>query len=296
MGSSKPEPQEIKLEAPEQKIFQSFVPPEDFEYLNDLVKKYEGRSKELDKYLGATRQIDKEREARTAASYFSSLPGKELDYTSGLGRSINALNDVNYFRQDLKPGKRKVGRFAGERQADQYKPVKEKETAPAVRDIAAQFANRRADEAKFTRPEETAQFVTPEIVASETTDETTPDPYTEGKWGSQWGGGSYSTEELRKRFGLAYDKGLERRAEKRKGVGTTGLYNEKGDIWSKSSTGEDIYLGRIDNDNLYENKELLAAHARQADPREQKHSETDKRLSSIGDRAGAIWNLVNYTA
>jgi len=296
MGSSKPEPQEIKLEAPEQKIFQSFVPPEDFEYLNDLVKKYEGRSKELDKYLGATRQIDKEREARTAASYFSSLPSKELDYTSGLGQSINALNNIDYFRQDLKPGKQKVNRFAGERQADQYKPVKEKETAPAVRDIAAQFANRRADEAKFTRPEETAQFVTPEIVASETTDETTPDPYTEGKWGSQWGGGSYSTEELRKRFGLAYDKGLERRAEKRKGVGTTGLYNEKGDIWGKSSAGEDVYLGRIDNDNLYENKELLAGHSRQADPREQKHSETDKRLSSIGDRAGAIWNLWDYTA
>ena len=296
MGSSKPEPQEIKLEAPEQKIFQSFVPPEDFEYLNDLVKKYEGRSKELDKYLGATRQIDKEREARTAASYFSSLPSKELDYTSGLGQSINALNNIDYFRQDLKPGKQKVNRFAGERQADQYKPVKEKETAPAVRDIAAQFANRRADEAGFTRPEETAQFATPEIVAPETTDETTSDPYTEGKWGSQWGKGSYSPEEIRERFGLAYDIGLERRAEKRKGVGTTGLYNEKGDIWSKSSTGEDIYLGRIDNDNLYENKELLAAHARQADPREQKHSETDKRLSSIGDRAGAIWNLVNYTA
>jgi len=296
MGSSRSEPQEIKLEAPEQKIFQSFVPPEDFEYLDDLVKKYEGRSKELDKYLGATRQIDKEREARTAASYFSSLPGKELDYTSGLGQSINALNDVNYFRQDLKPGKRKVGRFAGERQADQYKPIKEKEKASAVRDIAAQFANRRADEAGFTRPEETAQFATPEIVAPETTDETTSDLYTEGKWGSQWGKGSYSPEEIRERFGLAYDKGLERRAEKRKGVGTTGLYNEKGDIWSKSSTGEDIYLGRIDNNNLYENKELLAAHARQADPREQKHSETDKRLSSIGDRAGAIWNLVNYTA
>lgn len=185
MGSSRPEPQEIKLEAPEQKIFQSFVPPEDFEYLDDLVKKYEGRSKELEKYLGATRQIDKEREARTAASYFSSLPSKELDYTSGLGQSINALNDVNYFRQDLKPGKQTVNRFAGERPADKYKPVREKETAPAVRDIAAQFANRRADEAGFRKPEETAQFVTPEIVApeitDEITDETTPDPYTEDK-------------------------------------------------------------------------------------------------------------------
>ena len=79
---------------------------------------------------------------------------------------------------------------------------------------------------------------------------------------------------------------MEEEAKKRKG---SGMYNEAGDIWGKSSTGEDVYLGKAKG--LYGNKELISGHAKQADPREVIHKEKNESLSSIGDRAGAIWNL-----
>lgn len=275
MGSSQPKQPKIKERDPV--VYQSFIPPEDFDYAKELGEKYLAKSAELDKYLNATTQLEKEREARTAAAYLSSLPGKEPDYTAGLTRNvISNLNNPEFFNQDLKRGKkeRRVGRYAGEVKDKANKYV---DPVPEVRKVAEQFANKRYEEAYDQEP------------VSEPTTETSP--YNEGKWGTKWGKGSYDTEELRKRFGLIYNEGLERRAAKRKGVGTTGLYNEKGDIWGKSSTGEDVYLGRVGDDSLYGNKELISGHRRQADSGEVIHEKEGSKLSSIGDRAGAIWNL-----
>ena len=104
-------------------------------------------------------------------------------------------------------------------------------------------------------------------------------------WGQKWGVGQYGLDELRQRFNLQYSPESEEQAKARGG----GLYNQAGDIWGINQAGERVYLGKASG--LYGNRELIEAHARQASSDEVKHSDDNSNLSSIGDRAGAIWNL-----
>jgi len=104
-------------------------------------------------------------------------------------------------------------------------------------------------------------------------------------WGQEWGAGKYGLDELRERFNLQYSPELEEQASARGG----GMYNEAGDIWGRNKAGERVYLGRAQG--LYDNPELIQAHSRQAHPDEVFHSVEGDNLSSIGDRAGAIWNV-----
>jgi hypothetical protein len=104
-------------------------------------------------------------------------------------------------------------------------------------------------------------------------------------WGQNWGAGQYGLDELRQRFNLLYSPELEKQAKAR----DRNMYNTAGDIWGINQAGERVYLGKASG--LYGNKELIEAHARQASPDEIKHSLDNSDLSSIGDRAGAIWNL-----
>ena len=105
-------------------------------------------------------------------------------------------------------------------------------------------------------------------------------------WGQKWGSGQYGLDELRQRFNLQYSKELENQANAR---GGGAMYNEAGDIWGKNKAGERVYLGRAKG--LYGNDELIQAHSRQAHPDEHDHSSDGSELSSIGDRAGALWNV-----
>ena len=104
-------------------------------------------------------------------------------------------------------------------------------------------------------------------------------------WGQKWGAGQYGLDELRQRFNLQYSPELKEQAEARGG----GMYNPTGDIWGMNQAGERVYLGKASG--LYDNRELIEAHARQASSGEVKHSDDNSNLSSIGDRAGALWNL-----
>lgn len=310
MGSRSPAPTTYIPAPVAPTIFQSVVPEEDFarsaQYIQELKAEREAAKAERYAEVGTPEEIGQrmeERDTKTETAYLDSLPGKEIDYTAGLQPSV--LNNIENFLQNL-PATRLDGKVdsylkqakAENKTEDQsaFSGFKPGESATKVdpvanlRNIQSQIVNRRADEANLNRPEGTAQVATPELPAPTATPEPTPEPepapYTEGKWGSKWGAGSYSTEELRKKFALDYSKKLEEEAKARKG---SSMYNEAGDIWGKSSTGEDIYLGRAKG--LYGNEELISGHARQADSGEVIHKEKDEQLSSIGDRAGAIWNL-----
>ncbi len=256
-------------------VFQSVVPEEDFaratQYIQELKTERETAKAERYAEIGTPEEIRARMDKRnkvTEAAYESSLPQPEIDYTAGL--DPERLNNLDTFLSKLV--ERRGGRGSQQKET-QSSEVPMTDTAAGVRKAIQAPAPKVAP-----RPAPAP--------APAPAPKPAPAPYTKGKWGSKWGAGSYSTEELRKRFALDYSKKLEKEAKQRKG---SGMYNEAGDIWGKSSTGEDVYLGRAKG--LYGDKELVAGHARQADSGETIHKDRDEELSSIGDRAGAIWNV-----
>ena len=260
-------------------IFQSVVPEEDFaraaKRIQELKTEREAAKAERYAEIGTPEEIRARMDKRnkvTEAAYESSLPEPEIDYTAGLDPA--RLNNLDTFLTKLV--ERRQGK--GKASASVSAPV----SAPKIDSADAVRKAIQAPAPKVAPRPAPAPAPAPRPAPAPA-----PTPYNEGKWGSKWGAGSYSTEELRKRFGLAYSKELEEEAKTRR---SAGMYNEEGDIWGKSSTGKDVYLGKA-HQGLYGNEELISGHARQADAGEKIHKDRGENLSSIGDRAGGIWNV-----
>ena len=89
-----------------------------------------------------------------------------------------------------------------------------------------------------------------------------------------WGGGEYSIDELRSKFGL--------------GSKATGGEN---DLYGHNSDGSKVFIGSVNEGGLRSNADLISAHSAQKHPEEADH--TGGELSSIGDVKGALLNLWN---
>lgn len=91
-----------------------------------------------------------------------------------------------------------------------------------------------------------------------------------------WGGGSLDKEGLSK-------YGLNTSAAENRGENA---------VWGKNSSGEEVFLGDLDMSQAG-NKDLIAAHAKQANPDEVNHDGDGSDLSSTGDMKGALLTLWN---
>ena len=90
----------------------------------------------------------------------------------------------------------------------------------------------------------------------------------------QWGKGSLSKDQLSK-------YGLNTNAAENRGENA---------VWGTNSAGAEVFLGDLSMSQVG-NKDLIAAHSRQAHPDEIDHSGNSSDLSSTGDVKGALLNL-----
>jgi hypothetical protein len=91
--------------------------------------------------------------------------------------------------------------------------------------------------------------------------------YAEGNWGK----GQLDAKALAQKYKL--DRSQEARGE--------------GHIWGRDASGKEVYIGKS-NMGLASNKDLISAHAKQANKNEVDHSGVPEDLSSLGDIKGAI--------
>lgn len=96
--------------------------------------------------------------------------------------------------------------------------------------------------------------------------------YSTGAWGS----GNLDAEALAAKYGLD-----------RSNPQTSKGASADGHLWGRDAGGKDIYIGQVNMD-LAGNKDLIAAHSRQANPEEGDHSALGENLSSFGDIKGAL--------
>ena len=89
-----------------------------------------------------------------------------------------------------------------------------------------------------------------------------------------WGKGNLSKDQLSK-------YGLNTSAAENRGENA---------VWGTSSSGEEVFLGDLSMSQVG-NKDLIAAHSRQAHPDEIDHNAEGGNLSSHGDVRGALLNL-----